>query len=1082
MQLIASYCYGGPGFPFIENKKQWDSRIDFAVRIPGGSMFLQSGKITYQFLDQKIIEDKHEQGHRGNPEVSADDQDNLLSGHVVRSSLIDANKQAKATPFGKLDSYHNYFIGSDSTRWSSHVNLYEGIIYSNIYEGIDLKWYSVGQNLKYDFMVAAGADPSQISFQYDGADDIFFDRGNLIVTTPLGNITEAKPLSYQLINGKIVWVKSEYKIYENRISFGFPEGYDSCYPLVIDPVLIFSTYSGSTADNWGSTATSGERGALYSAGVTRLALGGSFPTTPGSFQTTFGGVYDISILKYDSTGSKLLYATYLGGNESESAHSLVVNANHDLIVLGTTGSTNFPTSATAFDRTYNGGTFVSAEDNVVEYNTGSDIFVARFSKDGTRLVASTFLGGTANDGMSPRVSSLVKNYGDQLRGDIITNSTGDIFFSSVTSSSNFPVRNSFGLSHGGGLTDALIVCMDENLSQLKWGAFLGGSSEDASHTIQIDKTGDLFVAGGSASTNFPTTAGAYQKNLAGDADGWIAKLKGDGSANVATTFTGTSGFDQVYFLDLDREESVFVYGQTTGIFPITVGTYRIPNSGQFLQKFNNNLSALLVSTVFGSGRRTPDISPTAFLVNDCNNIYLTGWGGIVNSAEKFWDSNTVGMPITPDAFQKTTSGSDFYFIVLSIDATQLLYATYMGGTQSRTHVDGGTSRFDKGGVVYHAVCSGCAAFNATNRATSDFPTTANAWSRINRSTNCNNAAFKFDLAALRARIQTNSVKLNQPGLNRVCLPDKLVFQNISTGGQTYYWSFGDGTFQTKTDTARITHQYLKSGKYTIKLKVIDTGTCVGRDSTTTSVTVYSPLYKVGPDKEMCFDAGTALEASGGVQYSWASKDLTFNSSAANPMVNPKESSAYYVTVTDVNGCVKRDTVNVRVTPGIDLNFEVSKINDCYSRPRVKVMNLTDPAEDVFFDFGDGSTSDQDEDIHAYNRDGVYTVRIIGRKESCIYDKGVNIPVYDLRVPNVFTPNSSPGYNDTFKIGYGSSSISAATALKVSLKVFNRWGGKVYESLDYKDNWAGEGVASGIYYYEVDIEGEGVCKGWVHVIK
>lgn len=1064
-----------PGLPFIENKKQWDSRVDYQVKIRGGWAQVNNIGFTYNFLDYRQLENQHEQGHSGNPEVSTEQ----ICGYVLTSTFLNTSIDSKPIPFGLLPTYHNYFLGSDSSRWSSKVGLYEGVIYHDLYAGVDLKMYSQGENLKYDFILAAGADPKQIRFAYQGADEIIIENGDVIIKTPLGDVIEKKPISYQMIYGEKVWITTSYELVDNQISFCFPNGYDPCYPLVIDPLLIFSTYSGSLADNWGSTATPGERGTLYSAGVATSFNGDTFPVTPGSFQTSYGGgVFDIGILKYDSSGRTLLYATYLGGSLMESAHSLVMNAQNELVVMGTTSSANFPTTANAFDRTFNGG---QANDFIgLNYTQGSDIFIAKLSSDGSTLVASTLIGGTRNDGASDRSSFLVKNYGDELRGDVITAADGSILVSTVTSSSNFPVRNSFDLTYGGGDTDAVVFKMNADLSVLQWATFLGGSEDDASHTIQFDKNGDVFVAGGSNSDDFLMSASAYQRDLAGDADGWIAHIKADGSSLMAATYTGTQSFDQVYFVDLDREDNIFVYGQTSGVFPITAGTYRNANSGQFLQKFSHDLSTLLVSTVFGSGRGIPDISPTAFLVNDCNNIYLTGWGGLINSSQAYWASSTNGMPTTADAFQRTTSGSDFYFIVLSIDATELLYATYMGGTQSRTHVDGGTSRFDKGGVVYHAVCSGCQSLNALARPTSDFPTTAGAWSRTNRSTNCNNAAFKFDLSSLKARIQTNTIDLKKPGVVSVCFPDQYVFQNKSTGGEIYDWSFGDGTTLVKTDTARIAYRYKSPGTYTVKLKAIDAGTCAGKDSTAVTVRVFPVQGVVGPDQEMCFDFGTRLIASGGVSYSWTSKDNTFTSTQPTPEINPKEDATYYVTVVDVNGCIKKDTVNIKVIPGIDLKFDYSKINDCYSRPLVTVKNLTDTEETVFFDFGDGTTSDLEEDQHYYSNDGVYRIKLVGLKESCVYEKSVDLPFYDLRVPNVITPGS-PGFNDTFKIGYGSGIIST-TSLKVSVRIFNRWGNKVFESDDYKDNWAGEGVAAGVYYYELEVEGEAVCKGWVHVIK
>jgi PKD repeat protein len=562
-------------------------------------------------------------------------------------------------------------------------------------------------------------------------------------------------------------------------------------------------------------------------------------------------------------------------------------------------------------------------------------------------------------------------------------------------------------------------------------------------------------------------------------DGWIAKIRNDGSEIIQATLTGTATFNQVYFIDLDQDDNIYAYGQTTGSFPITSGVYYNLFGGQFLQKFDATLSTLVYSTVFGSGAGIPNISPTAFLVNDCNNIYLSGWGGLINSSLGYWRSSTYGMPVTQDAFQKTTSGSDFYFIVLSNDASKLLYSTFLGGTQSRTHVDGGTSRFDKSGIVYHAVCSGCGYLNAAGRATSDFPTTPGVWSRTNNSLNCNNAAFKFDLSLLKARIQTNSVALNQPGLNKVCIPDKIVFQNKSIGGTTYQWQFGDGNSLVKTDTARIIYQYLKPGVYKVKLRVIDLGTCQGMDSTATTVYVYQATGFAGEDQTMCFGAGTRLIAGGGIKYSWSTADGVI-SSLATPAVNPEEDTPYYVTITDAQGCVRKDTLNVQVIPGIPLDFTSSKIYDCYNRPQLLVENLTDSDQQMFFDFGDGVTSDLPSTHHTYESDGTYPVRLVGTREQCVYEKRMDIPIYTLLVPNVITPDEFPE-NNFFVILYGGRPISEST-FKATLQVYNRWGGLIFSSDDYQDDWNASNVQPGVYFYELNLEGETTCKGWVQVIK
>lgn len=1058
-----------PKIKFIENKCQWPDAIQFSARIGGGNMALNVGGFTYTFIDQERLDELHDQGHHSESEVRTSDLQ--IPAHRVQVSFVGANKTSIPLPINKFPEYYNYFIGSDPSVWSSHVAAYEGVLYPNYYKGIDLKVYSQGSNIKYDFNLSVGADPSKIKFKYIGSDRVTIENGDLVVTASKFIFYEKKPIAYQIINGEKYYVKCNYMLLDNEVSFEFPESYDTCYPLVIDPLLIFSTYSGSTADNWGSTATPGEHGTLYSSGVMNHHLEGTFPATTGAFQVAYGGAYDVAILKYDSTGQKLLYASHLGGTGNESPHSLVMNQQNELLILGTTSSSNFPTTAGAIDDSFNGGTF---ESNVIPYNNGSDLFVAKISQDGSQLLASTYLGGSGNDGLNPQASPLVANYGDELRGDIITDAAGNIYISSVTASPNFPVSNSFGVTYQGGITDALVLNLNDDLSQIVWGSFIGGSAADASHSIKIDAMGNLFIAGGSSSFDFPTTSGSYQSVFGGQVDGWIAKIKGDGSSILSATYTGTAQFNQVYFIDLDVNEDVFAYGQTVGSFPVTAGVYSNANSGQFLQKFDNSLSALQFSTVFGAGRGIPDISPTAFLVNDCNNIYMSGWGGAINISRGFWNSGTVGMPTTSNAFQETTAGSDFYFIVLTADASKLLYATFLGGNQSPIHVDGGTSRFDKGGIVYHAVCAGCGG------GFDDFPTTSNAWSNENKSVNCNNAAFKFDLSSLKARLQTNSVKLDMPGLNRVCLPDAIAFQNLSTGGQFYEWDFGDGGQLVKQDTTFIMHAYKEPGTYRVKLLVIDIGTCVGRDSTFTTVLVSRPGGFAGPDQVMCFDAGTRLIATGGVTYQWENWDKTFKSSEASPKINPVEDDGYVVTIGDAIGCTKKDTVNIKVIPGIDLKFEYSKMYDCFNRPTIQVMNLSDPAEDVFFDFGDGITSDLDATTHVYNQDGVFALKLLGRKESCVYEERIDLPVFELKVPNVITPDEFPE-NNAFVILYGGKKLSLSS-LTSSVVIYNRWGGKVFESNDYQDDWSGENVEAGIYYYDLTVEGETSCKGWVQVIK
>lgn len=1075
--LVSSGVFAGPGLRFIENKNQWDAHVDYGAQVPGGQMFLAGNSFRYILKDKHKLDRLHQQSHQGiNEATGAGVIDAHVNAHYITMTWMNA-LAVKPAPFGRSSVYHNYFLGKDERRWGVNAHEYEGVLYQEIYPDIDLKVYSSGQNLKYDFIVQPGGDANQIVGSYEGADKLYLDEnGNLYCTTTVGELIEKRPYAYQFINGKKKSVECRFHLEGNTLSFSFPNGYDACEQLVIDPLLIFSTYSGSTADNWGSTATPGENGTLYSAGVTTSSLGGVFPATAGAFQEAEGGEYDVGILKYDSTGQNLLYASYLGGTSNESPHSLVLAANGDLLILGTTSSSDFPITNNAYDKSFHDGvpTF-----NVINYDNGSDIFVARISGDGTQLLASTFLGGSDNDGLNPSDGPLTLNYGDELRGDVITSDDGSIFVSTVTSSPDFFLENSFSTTYHGGESDALLLKLSSDLSTLLWGAFIGGSATDNSHTIKLDANGDIFVAGGTTSTDFTTTTGSYKRTLGGVADGWIAKVKGDGSALMSATYTGTPSVDQNYFIALNSDEEVFVYGQTdASSFPITSGVYSNPGSGQFLQKYSNDLSMLMLSTVFGSGSGTPNISPTAFLVNDCNNIYMTGWGGILNieTSLSHWDTNTQGMPTTYDAFQKTTSGNDFYFIVLTADASELVYGTYMGGPSSLTHVDGGTSRFDKHGIVYHAVCSGCRSGNGTGQSSSDFPTTPNAWSRVNRSYNCNNAAFKFDLASLKARLASP--------VNTLCVGDTAKFKNTSTGGELFYWDFGDGAKIVTQDPSAQQHVYQARGNYTVWLKVVDEGTCTSVDSTKIDLAIGDHVAQVQPDDELCEGDRYTLKASNGATYHWTDAN-GFSSFAQNPMVDPKVNTEYYVTIEEPFGCILKDTVALRVVTGIQPVFTFRKSDFCFGNTLVHVVDSTQDADDaqLIFNFGDGTTSERSEDTHHYENSGVYTVRLTAIREFCVFEKEKQIPIANLKIPNVFTPEASEGFNDTFTIQADErlDVLPRDYDQVVSIRIYNRWGEDVYASDDYRNDWSGAGLASGVYYYEIKIQDE-TCKSWVHVLK
>ncbi len=1090
--LLVVSSFGGvaasnPPIQFIENRNQWPAQVYFGADVRGARIFFLSDGIIFNLYSKEAT------GHISKPEPLYEDgysKGSYMSTYAFKINFVGSNKPVVIGK-DKLLTTYNYYLRNDASRWGSGAQSFSLVEYKNVYNGIDLRIHSHELSLKSDWIVEPCADPNQIRLQYEGVQQLSLLEGNLIIKTQLNEITELEPYAFQMINGEKKSVRCEYKIVGDQTTFVFPEGYDANYELVIDPILIFSGYSGSTFDNWGNTATYDSKGNLYSGGmVTNIGGGNGFPATIGAYQTFYaGGNWDVAILKYDSSGANVLYATYLGGTGTETPQSLVVNKDNELLILGATSSPDFPVTNSS---SFKGGVTVDPLWGV-EYVNGSDLFIVKLKDDGSALVGGTYLGGTKNDGLnfvsgymyqSSKVESAVsKNYGDQLRGDIIADLNGNVYIASNTLSFDFPIVNSDpNITYHGGSHDAVVVKLTPDLSSIIWSRFMGGAGTDASYSIKLNQDNEVYVAGGTTSVDFGGMNGLHTTSR-GNIDGWIAKLSANGDQILNGTYLGTPSYDQAYFIDLATDGGVVAFGQTQGSYPVQGNVYSKPNSGQFLHKLSADLKTTIFSTVIGSGSRSPDISPTAFLVSECNTIYLSGWGGDINSPNSdvlirnYVGGSTFNLPITNDAYQKETNGNDFYLMVLSGDASEFIYGTFFGGNSSLTHVDGGTSRFDKKGIVYHAVCAGCGG-------QSDFPAVNVPLERQkNKSSNCNNAAFKFDLSLLKARIQTNNIDLSQPGYREVCYPDSIVFQNRSIGGKIYLWDFGDGTSQAKTDIRDIAHQYNETGKYKVKLKTLDQGTCIGKDSTYVTINVYKPLGFASEDQTICFGSSAQLAAGGGVSYEWTAKDGEFKSQIANPSVTPNADADYFVSITDFQGCLKKDTVLIEVVPAIDLKYELKKkFLNCSSRPLVEVTNLSNPAEEVFFDFGDGTTSDLDQVLHEYEKDSIYRVRLIGKKEFCIYEKYEEIPIYTLKVPNVITPEQSPGKNDMFKIIFDNQPISKA-GIQTSLIVYNRWGEGVYFNDDYKENWSGEGLASGVYYYEVKIDQEQLsCKGWVHVIK
>jgi gliding motility-associated-like protein len=626
-----------------------------------------------------------------------------------------------------------------------------------------------------------------------------------------------------------------------------------------------------------------------------------------------------------------------------------VNNAGDLLLYGRTTSPDFPVSVGAFQNKSQGGW---------------DIIVSELNSAGNNLLASTYIGGGGNDGANIVTDdwvpqSLYVNYGDNARGEIIVDNSDNVYVASCTQSTDFPTTAGAYQTTPQGGQDGCVFKLNPTLSILLWSTYLGGSSDDAAYSLKLDNNDNVYVCGGTSSSNFPTTAGAIQPVYGGDIDGSITKISSNGSKILHSTYVGTAGYDQTYFLDVDSNFNVYIMGQSLGNFPITAGTYSNPNSGQFIEGLDSTLSTKIFSTQFGSGTDALDISPTAFMIDTCQNIYIAGWGGTVN-----FQGSTNGLAITSDAFQSTTNGSDFYFIILRKNATQLLYATYFGDPHDEQHVDGGTSRFDKYGYMYEAICGGCGAH-------SGLPTTPGCWSPTNDSYNCNEAAvkFKFNLDGPLAAFTPTPYK--------GCVPLSVNFLNQSTQALAYEWNFGDGD---TTSQENPTHTFTDTGTFKVMLIALNSTACRIADTVYATITVSNNILHASFSKaeiNYCDSIKVSFTSGGnaGATYSW-----NFGDGSTSSLEDPSHTftipgiDTVTLIVYDTAFCNPYDTIKdtVNFTDVVTARIQDTLYKGC--PPFTIDFNDVGFGGTTFlWNFGDGTTSNLQNPTHSYTTSGTYKV-------------------------------------------------------------------------------------------------------------
>jgi hypothetical protein len=637
---------------FEMNQGQADRTVRFLARGQGYAIFLKPSEalLALQPLGQDTrLPEKA--GELPRPPYRA-----------LKMRIERANLSAPATGLHRLPGISNYFIGNDPSRWHTHIPTYEKVQFENIRPGVNLVYYGNQRQLEYDFVLSPGVRPESLRLSFEGSDATVDEQGDLVFTATGDKITFRRPVAYQCYKpdpGRKHFLAASYVLKgHNRVGFVVPD-YDPREPLIIDPVLNYSTYLGG---NGGDAGNAVALDTLYDAFVTGSTASTNFPTK-SPYQKSYGGDTDafVTMVRYD--GEAVIYSTYLGGNNFDVGNGIAVDNSGDAYITGNTSSADFPiSSSNVFQPTFGGIT---------------DAFVAKLDPSGSHLLYSSYLGGSDVD------------YGLGIALDQF----GNAYVTGYTQSTDFPTVNPIQ-SGNAGSGDAFVAKVNTQATQLVYSTYLGGSSADSGQGIAVDLGGSPYVVGYTYSTNFPTYD-PYQGKNAGSVDAFITKLSNDGSTFEFSTYLGGSGDDRGWAIAVDNENDIYVAGSTltpcvpatttttlcnpTETFPTTPGAFQTLNTSQspgysdvFVTKLNFIGNALIYSTLVG-GAWTD--SPAGIAVDSSGDAYVTGYTEsnnfpTANAVQASYTGGTCGASPCPDAF----------ITEVNPQGSALVYSTYLGGS------------------------------------------------------------------------------------------------------------------------------------------------------------------------------------------------------------------------------------------------------------------------------------------------------------------------------------------------------------------------------------------------------------------
>lgn len=651
---------------FIENKGQWLPKVRFFTKIGGMGAWITDNGIVYDFY--KIVKEKKE------IEIGKKIAHSHRIGNIVKMNFVDC-KQNYLIGSNKLSGYNNYFIGNDKTKWASKVPLFSEVKINELYNGISARFYYDDNMLRYDFIADANADISQIKFRFEGCSGLSVNNiGELVINTNVGEVRVGKIFAYQIDNGSKKEVLCHFEMLDKSTVKFNVENYNKSLPLIIDP-LTYSTFIGANNDDEAYGLALDGSNNVYISGY---SYSPDFPTTSGVYDDSQNGSWEVFVCKLNRSGSSLDYSTYIGGSSPDYATSIALDGSNNIYVTGYTSSSDFPTSETAYDTSYNG--------NI-------DLFVCKFNSIGSSLVYSTYIGGSNSEHSN----------------SIVLDGLNNAYITGYTTSSNFPTSESaFDKIQSGNSRDIFVARLNSTGSTLDYSTYIGGNKVDEASSLAIDGSNNIYITGFTYSSDFPTTENAYDtSHNGGFEDGFVCKLSSDFSSLVYSTYLGAHNQDLAYSIALDHLNNAYVAGYTNSSdFPITSNAYDSSQNDSwdvFVSKLNSNGSALEYSTFIGGSDYDEAYS---IVLDQSNNAYITGF------------TNSSDFPTSKSAYDTSYNGNkDVFLCKINSSGSSLDYSTFIGGgdDDESYNID-----LDQSNNIF-----------ITGRSkSSDFPTNANAYDTV----------------------------------------------------------------------------------------------------------------------------------------------------------------------------------------------------------------------------------------------------------------------------------------------------------------------------------------------------------------